>query len=330
MKAKDKTERISAADLIAKHLQRPLQTSKAYRADLLALTRFILDPDKDTVVDLASIEAVVADILKQERGLAQLTLDRYADQMRTDGVPLNTLRRRIASTLSLLNLAHKYDVITWAIAVRLPAAAPVKNTQGPGRKVIEQMFDVCRSREDRKGIRDRALLSLLYYHALRRAEVVSLDLANVDLDKAQAIGIKAKGQIDRVVLGLCDTAAEDLALWIVERGTWPGPLFTSCNPRRNERDPLTPRGVYDVVKELGERVGAKVRPHGIRHTATSEILRLTNGNIIIAQALTRHTNPATLVVYNDANQNQHKRASLILDVGQPVFSPFGVVTDNLC
>jgi integrase/recombinase XerC len=323
--SKPKPKRISAADLVAAHLARPSATSAAYRADLVSLTKHLLDPDEDTVVDLATIQGVVASLIDQERGLAQMALDRYASTMLADGVPINSIRRRIASTLSLLGLAHRYDLVTWTLSVKLPAAAVVKDTRGPGIKAVKAMFEICRTRGDRKGRRDSALMSLLYYHALRRGEIISLDLCNVDLAKS-TIAIKRKGKVDRIVLGLCDTAADDLDVLITERGTHAGALFESFGPRLPDRTPLPGAGLYHIVRTLGRKVGVETRPHGIRHTAISRLLQLTNGNIAEAMGLSGHSDPKTLIAYDDARLELHQVAALKLDHDKAAFSPWDVRT----
>jgi len=56
---------------------------------------------------------------------------------------------------------------------------------------------------------------------------------------------------------------------------------------------------------------------------------LTNGNIRLAQALTRHTDPRTLMQYDDERQNLHRQSGLILYHDRPSFSAIGRVIDNL-
>jgi integrase/recombinase XerC len=50
--------------------------------------------------------------------------------------------------------------------------------------------------------------------------------------------------------------------------------------------------------------GAKVRPHGIRHTAITAALDTTRGDVRRVRAFSRHANVQTLLVYDDA-RNDH-------------------------
>jgi integrase/recombinase XerC len=310
------------ADLLASHLARPKQTARAYRYDLVALGNFLGMVDIDQT-DADSLAGVVEAAVSSTRGIAQRTLDRYVATMRADRTPVNTLRRRIASTLSLLELAHRYDVITWSIKrPPLPASVPVKDTAGPGRAVIMAMLSICKSRDDAKGARDEAIMSLLYYQALRREEVISIRHRDYSPDN-QTVSIEAKGKAERVKIPLAESTVDAIEQWLQIRGDHKGSMFTSCSRsirKHSPKTPLTSDGLYKAIVDLGDRAGAKTHPHGVRHTATTEILQLTNGNIQMAMALTRHTNPATLMYYDDAIANMHRRAAIILDHGRPVNS----------
>jgi len=311
------------ADLLRSHLNRKPPTARAYRYDLIALANALGIVDIDPANDEA-LATIVEAVVDSSRGAAQRRLDDYVAMMKADGVPLNTMRRRVASTMSLLAMAHRYDVVAWSIKRpgRLPAAGPVRDTSGPGREAVEAMMAICRSRDDAKGDRDLAIMSLLYYQALRRGEIVSIRVSDYNAEAA-TVAVQAKGRIGRVVIPLTDSTDEAIDAWLRVRGRSRGAMFTTCcraAVAAGKQTPLTGDGLYHVVRDLGERVGVTARPHGIRHTAASEVIRLTNGNLRLAMALTRHTNPATLMYYDDAVQNLHRRAALILDRGRPVFS----------
>jgi integrase/recombinase XerC len=58
-----------------------------------------------------------------------------------------------------------------------------------------------------------------------------------------------------------------------------------------------------VVTELATSLGLQARPHGVRHAAITEFLRVSNGNVRAAQRFSRHANLATLQVYDDNRTN---------------------------
>ncbi len=79
-------------------------------------------------------------------------------------------------------------------------------------------------RTDAKGLRDKAILHLLYDLALRRSEVVGLDLEDVDLERG-TLRILGKGRLQKEVLSLPTRTRGILSEWIRCRGELGGPLF---------------------------------------------------------------------------------------------------------
>src|SRR5262249_55834697 len=130
---------------------------------------------------------------------------------------------------------------------------------------------------DRKAVRDRALLCLLYDLGLRRAEAVGIDVEDLDLSgQGPAVAILGKGRAAKERLSLPGRTSAALRAWLALRGTAGGPLFISLDRAGKGSGRLQPGAVYDIVRRLGERAGLKARPHGIRHAAVTRALERTN------------------------------------------------------
>jgi integrase len=73
--------------------------------------------------------------------------------------------------------------------------------------------------------------------------------------------------------------------------------------------------IYKLVRAIGQRVGVTTRPHGLRHTAISEAVRLVQQNGMDVTAVlkfSRHTNMSTLQYYLDQESpTQGKIADLV-------------------
>jgi integrase/recombinase XerC len=94
------------------------------------------------------------------------------------------------------------------------------------------------------------------------------------------------------------------------RGRDAGPLFVSLDPGagragrrgrpRAAAERLTGEGVAHILAVLGERakIGGRVRPHGLRHTAITALLDAGAG-LREAQRFSRHADPRTLMRYDD-------------------------------
>jgi integrase/recombinase XerC len=193
-------------------------------------------------------------------------------------------------------------------------SAMFMDTRGPGLTAVRALLRVAaRQADSRKAARDVALVRLLNDLALRRGELVGLDLAHVERDEAGtpvAVAVRGKGRGERVPLTLPAKTANALAAWLVARGRESGPLFVALDPGagrlgrrgrpRGALERLTGEGVACILASLAERakVSARVRPHGIRHTAITALLD-TGAGLREAQRFSRHADPRMLMRYDD-------------------------------
>lgn len=76
-------------------------------------------------------------------------------------------------------------------------------------------------------------------------------------------------------------------------------------PRLVYRGRLSTRAIATVVAKLARAAGAttKVRPHGLRHTAITEALRATGGDLTKTKDFSRHKDIRTVGIYNDNREN---------------------------
>jgi integrase/recombinase XerC len=171
-----------------------------------------------------------------------------------------------------------------------------------------------------KGIRDYAILRLLWDNALRRNEICSLDVG--DFDKSGKLSILGKGRIQKSQIDLSPATTVAISQWLaakdndrsenplpcttsnVEEPNRSAPLFTSLD-RRSKGHRLDGSTIYRLVREFSTAAGIDkiVSPHRIRHSAITAYLDASNGNIRAAQGLSRHANLNTLNRYDD---NRHK------------------------
>jgi integrase/recombinase XerC len=149
--------------------------------------------------------------------------------------------------------------------------------------------------DDWQALRDRALVELFYSSGLRLAELVGLDLGNLDLQQASVV-VLGKGRKERL-LPVGSHAAAALAAWLAVRGQYANSdcqaLFVS---RRGTR--LAARSVQDRLHKLGLAQGLpeRVHPHMLRHSFASHLLE-SSGDLRTVQELLGHANLSTTQVY---------------------------------
>jgi len=132
--------------------------------------------------------------------------------------------------------------------------------------------------------RDRAMLELLYSAGLRVAELVGLDLGDVDFAQ-QVARVLGKGSKERVV-PVGKKALEALAAYLAVRGIQPGPLFLNLVNNCGDGRRLSTRSVRRMLAERSKAVlGKVVNPHALRHSMASHLLDRGAGLIEIASML---------------------------------------------
>ena len=148
-----------------------------------------------------------------------------------------------------------------------------------------------------RGLRDRALLELLYACGLRVSEAVTLRGAQVNLE-AGFVTVMGKGGKERVV-PIGRAARTALAAYLTRerprllRGR-PSP-FVFLGPRGR---PLTRQAVWKLVRRraLAAGVGERVSPHTLRHTFATHLLE-GGADLRIVQTLLGHADISTTQIY---------------------------------
>jgi integrase/recombinase XerC len=83
----------------------------------------------------------------------------------------------------------------------------------------------------------------------------------------------------------------------------PGPLFLGLD-RAHGGHRLSDTSIYRIIRNLGKRAGLRARPHGLRHTAITDALDMTGGEVKKVQRFSRHKNLQTLLLYDDARKDE--------------------------
>jgi integrase/recombinase XerC len=249
----------------------------------------------------ADLAEAVNQLLADGHGRANETVLLFRNQLQARCLAPATINRRLAALRSLVKLARTLGLIPWVLEVEGVRTEPYRDTRGPGHAGFRRLLATLDGRSDPKAIRDRALLRLLYDLGLRRAEVVGLNVEDLDL-AGGTVAVLGKGRTQKVHLTLPSATLDVLAEWLTVRGVPSGPLFTPLD-RAGRGGRLSGMGLYLAVRQLGDRVGLRVRPHGLRHAAITRALDLTGGDIRSVQKFSRHKDVRLLQRYDDNRQD---------------------------
>lgn len=218
-----------------------------------------------------------------------------------------TANLMLSALRGVLKAAWKLDLMS---AEAYQKAASVESVRGEtvpaGRALapaeIASLLAVCD--DTPLGIRDAALISILYGCGLRRSEVVALDLADYDAAAATLL-VRGKGNKQRKApLG---SAAPALADWLAIRGAQPGALFHGLGNRNSGRR-LTDQAVYHILTRRGKEAGLEpFSPHDFRRTFVGDLLD-AGADVIAVQKLAGHADPATTSRYDRRDERAGRDA----------------------
>jgi len=274
------------------HVERGLSpaTIRAYRADL---------------ADFAASRGVT----RAWSASAEVAIDYLAARTRRGrrgdpGLAPNSLRRRAAALKGFYRFAFGEGLIAKDIAAHIDLPRPSRLL--PETLTVaetERLLGAAGGQDgDRRGLRDRSLLELLYASGLRISEAVGLDREDLSTDGA-FVRVIGKGDKERLV-PVGDVALDWLARWIggpraallagshVAPGRG-GPLFLGDRGGR-----LARQQAWAAVKRASAHAGLaeRVSPHTLRHSFATHLLE-GGADLRIVQELLGHASISTTQLY---------------------------------
>lgn len=252
-------------------------TVEAYQRDLKALLGFC---EREQVSSFPALDS--------------FAVRRFAAESHRRGLGPRSVARRLSAVRTFFSFLIETGVLKANSAVHVQAPKPARRL--PATLDADQVASLLAiSGDDPLTLRDRSILELFYSSGLRLAELIGLNLGDVDTAD-RTVRVLGKGSKMRVVpVGKQALAA--LHDWLQVRPELARSgvlaLFVS---RRGER--VSPRAVQLRVNEWARRQGAPtgVYPHMLRHSFATHLLE-SSGNLRAVQELLGHASLSTTQIY---------------------------------
>ncbi|MBI2723727.1 MAG: tyrosine recombinase XerC [Chloroflexi bacterium] len=292
----------AAADAVDQLLYRYVATLSAERN----LSPFTL---RNYTSDLLHLFAHLRDRGVEPLAVTRLTFRGYLASMMESGVARASITRRVSTARSFYR---------WLRLIGVMSEDPLANVRGPKQArrlphvlTLEHITHLIAAADDDTpaGLRDRALLELMYACGLRVSEAAGVDVPAVDLDERTVV-VTGKGNKQRMVM--IGVPARDAlerylrhgrpALTRARRQTRDAPLFLNRSGGR-----LSQRAVQMLVRKyaLAAGINERVHPHLLRHTFATHLLD-GGAELRVVQELLGHSNPNTTQIYLHVTEERQR------------------------
>lgn len=262
-----------------------------------------------------TVKNYIADLSQFQRWFEESTGERFAPNkiteidvrsyraylMNVKQLKPSSIRRKLESIRKFLDWAVKREIISNNPAKEVEAPASVML---PPRSLSEKdFFRLRRSFYKGGNERDIAIFEVLANTGIRVSELCSLKLSDVQISerKGKLIVRYGKGQKYREV-PLNSDARKALNEYLKSRAD-------ENNERLflGERGPLTPSGVFRIIKRYARDAGVEVSPHQLRHTFARRLLQ-SGADIVTVQQILGHANLNTTAVYLKPDYGEQEEA----------------------
>ena len=237
--------------------------------------------------------------------------------LREDGYAPNTSSLYVNAVRGVMNEAWRMSLISQDHLLKMRSVKPAPGTRlGQGRNLrrtlIREMLDVCAADPRPQGLRDAAVIGLLYGSGMRKSESVNLDLAQIDFEE-RSLRVIGKGNKELVKYAP-DWAFAKLQAWLKFRREQlkegeQDDTFLFNRIRRGShitRERITKHAIYYIARQRGDQVGVKIMPHDFRRSFITRVIE--EHDLSIAQKLAHHTNIQTTASYDVRDDNERRRA----------------------
>jgi len=256
--------------------------------------------------DLAMYGRVLGDRgIRDARSITREDVSAFVVALRSLGLAPATVQRRVAAVKSFHRFAVREGLVETQptseiplpkIPERLPDVVSIDDVE----RLLSQPF-----LDGPSGMRDIAILEVLYGCGLRVSELTGLEVSDVDLQRG-FLRVLGKGGKERVV-PIAGAASRAITEYLEHGRPYlrpknsnaprdPSAVFVSVRGRR-----LARQSVHEIVKRYGERVGIDLHPHTLRHSFATHMLE-GGADLRALQEMLGHADISTTEVYTHVSR----------------------------
>lgn len=229
----------------------------------------------------------------------------FRDQLKRKELSGSSIRNKLAAISSLFEYLCEKNAVTHN-PVKGTKRPPVESYEGKspalGDHQARALLDAPNS-QTLKGKRDRAILAILLYHALRRAELCKLKVKDVQQERRGVLHMQVSGKGGKIrYLPIHPVVSRLIHDYLEESGhkhDETSPLFRSLSNNRSmsKSAGITSDAIYKIVRFYSANLGFKIGVHSLRATAATNALE-NDADIAKVQEWLGHANISTTRIYD--------------------------------
>ena len=263
-------------------------TTASYKRDLCSFVRFLEESGIDDIkmVNRTNVMAYIYDLQRQDK--APATISRNAASIRAYFVYLNKMK--------IVEGNPAEGLETPKVEKKMPSVLTLDEVE----KLLDQP-DI----SEIKGIRDKAMLEVLYATGMRVTELISLNVSDINIEM-EYLSCRSADRIRIIPLGSKALEAVDLymqkARMSMLRDEEEKALFVNCFGH-----PMTRQGFWKIIKGYAKKAGIKteITPHMLRHSFAVHLIE-NGADIQSVQEMMGHSDISTTQMYARFNKTRLK------------------------
>ena len=250
------------------------------------------------------VDKITSELIRQYR----LWLNRYKNDNTGESLSLITQSYHLIALRGLLTYLSRRDIKSLAAdKIILPKTVRKQVTFLQYDEVLRMIEQIPTDTES--GLRDRAIVELLFSSGLRVSELVNLNRDHINLKRREFM-VRGKGQKDRPVF-ISKGAAEHVSKYLESRTDSLPALFLSYSKRTatpstsGDYRRLSARSIQRMVSQYARlaSITKHVSPHTMRHSFATDLL-MNGADLRSVQSMLGHSNISTTQVYTHVT-DQH-------------------------
>jgi integrase/recombinase XerC len=275
-------------DYLSKEKKYSALTIKAYVRDICSFNRYLIDSH-----DAVRVEEVSYVLIRS-----------WIVYLAENNNSNNSINRKVSSLKSYFKFLLRIKEVQVNPLIKHKSLKASKKIQIPfSENELKDVFEANQFPEDFEGIRDRLIVEMLYTTGIRRAELITLKVNNVDFGN-KTIKVLGKRNKERI-LPLLDCTLSLLNLYLVIKNDFFNSIEKDYLILSKKGDKVSESFVYRLINDYFSTVSQKVKksPHVLRHTFATHLLN-NGADLNSVKELLGHASLSSTQIYTHSSLSE--------------------------